>query len=67
MADTNTPEIDPDLDDAVAANRALHQGLGLGARELNSQEDPEGSGAGTPDVRTISPKAVYAALADRKA
>ena len=64
MADTNTPEIDPDLDDAVAANRALHQGLGLGAREIRSQEDPEGSGAGTPDgeggadgVEKIEPEA----------
>lgn len=33
----------------AAANRAREQGLGMGARDLDRQQDPAGSGAGTPD------------------
>lgn len=35
--------------DRAAANRAREQGLGVGARDLDRQQDPAGSGAGTPE------------------
>ena len=40
MADTEN--IQPSLEDEVAANRAIEQGLGVGARELAAQRDPGG-------------------------
>lgn len=38
MADTEN--IQPSLEDEVAANRAIEQGLGVGARELAAQREP---------------------------
>ena len=40
MADTENTQ--PALEDEVAANRAIEQGLGVGARELAAQRDPGG-------------------------
>ncbi|WP_168189950.1 hypothetical protein [Brevundimonas sp. SGAir0440] len=45
MADTDNTQ--PSLEDEVAANRAIEQGLGVGARELAAQRDP--GGVVTPD------------------
>jgi len=44
MADaTTTPEESPHFDTSdVEANRAIEQGLGVGARELAAQRDPGG-------------------------
>jgi len=44
MADpTKTPEESPHFDTSdVEANRAIEQGLGVGARELAAQRDPGG-------------------------
>lgn len=42
MADTENAQ--PSLEDEVAANRAIEQGLGVGARELAAQREP-GEGA----------------------
>lgn len=38
MADTENTQ--PSLEDEVAANRAIEQGLGVGARELAAQREP---------------------------
>ncbi len=51
MSDQNrpTPAEDPSFEtDAVRADRAREQGLGLGERELQAQRDP--GGVRTPDV-----------------
>ncbi|MCW0045694.1 hypothetical protein OIU13_03990 [Brevundimonas sp. BT-123] len=40
----NTENTQPALEDEVAANRAIEQGLGVGARELAAQREP-GEGA----------------------
>ena len=45
MADIDNTQ--PSLEDEVAANRAIEQGLGLGARELAAQREP--GGVITPD------------------
>lgn len=45
MADTDNTQ--PSLEDEVAANRAIEQGLGVGARELAAQREP--GGVVTPD------------------
>ncbi|MDQ1193498.1 hypothetical protein QE419_002264 [Brevundimonas vesicularis] len=45
MADTENTQ--PSLEDEVAANRAIEQGLGVGARELAAQREPDG--VVTPD------------------
>lgn len=49
MADpTKTPEETPHFEtDDVDANRAIEQGLGIGARELAAQREP--GGVVTPD------------------
>jgi len=44
-----TDDQGPAWDETVEANRAREQGLGVGARELDRQRDPSGSGAGTPE------------------
>ena len=40
MADIDNTQ--PSLEDEVAANRAIEQGLGVGARELAAQREPGG-------------------------
>lgn len=45
MADPDNTQ--PSLEDEVAANRAIEQGLGVGARELAAQREP--GGIVTPD------------------
>lgn len=50
MADRPQDDQDDAFDpDAVDANRSIQKGGGVGARELRKQEDPHGSGTGTPD------------------
>ncbi|MFN6980500.1 MAG: hypothetical protein ACK4NU_01090 [Brevundimonas sp.] len=39
MADPNTDNDTPSLEDEVEANRAIEQGLGVGARELAAQRE----------------------------
>lgn len=49
MTDQKTPEETPTFEtDAVQADRAREQGLGLGERELQAQRDP--GGVRTADV-----------------
>lgn len=45
MADIENTQ--PSLEDEIAANRAIEQGLGVGARELAAQREP--GGVVTPD------------------
>ncbi|TFW12438.1 hypothetical protein EGY25_10535 [Brevundimonas intermedia] len=40
MADPDTDNDTPSLEDEVEANRAIEQGLGVGARELAAQREP---------------------------
>ncbi|MET3779784.1 hypothetical protein ABIC32_000414 [Brevundimonas sp. 1080] len=47
MADIENTQPQPSLEDEVAANRAIEQGLGVGARELAAQREP--GGVVTPD------------------
>ncbi len=43
MTDQNRPDEKPQFEtDAVQANQAEQQGLGVGERELNAQRDPGG-------------------------
>jgi hypothetical protein len=42
----------PSLEDEVAANRAIEQGLGVGARELAAQREPGGVLTPDEDVET---------------
>ena len=40
MADPDTDNHTPSLEEEVEANRAIEQGLGVGARELAAQREP---------------------------
>lgn len=42
MADPDTDNHTPSLEEEVEANRAIEQGLGVGARELAAQREPGG-------------------------
>jgi hypothetical protein len=47
---TDTPQFETD---DVRANRAMEQGLGVGARELQAQRDPGGVRTADEDVERI--------------
>ena len=42
MADPDTDNHTPSLEEEVEANRAIEQGLGVGTRELAAQREPGG-------------------------
>ena len=53
LGEPNAPSADGEADDSfhtdtASANEALHRGMGVGARELAAQRDPQG-GATSPD------------------
>jgi hypothetical protein len=52
MTDVNRPDEDRNFDDTVAANRAMEQGLGVGARELAAQRDPGGDNTADEDAES---------------
>lgn len=67
MADPTTPpEESPHFETSdVDANRAIEQGLGVGARELAAQRDP--GGVVTPDEDSDSPDGVSINAGDEDA
>ena len=63
---TKTPAEPPQFDtNEVQANRAIEQGLGVGARELAAQRDP--GGVVTPDEEIDSPDGVSINAGDEDA
>ncbi|MFC0633475.1 hypothetical protein [Brevundimonas balnearis] len=53
MTDTQGETHDGFQTDDVAANRAIEQGLGVGARELQAQRDPGGVNTADEDVERV--------------
>lgn len=49
MADPDTDNHTPSLEEEVEANRAIEQGLGVGTRELAAQREPGGVVAADDD------------------
>ena len=62
---TKTPEESPHFDTSdVEANRAIEQGLGVGARELAAQRDPGGVVTEDEDIDSADGVSVNAGDAD---